>query len=482
MINKDKKGGAGEFDDDGFEPDEFMDADFDEAGFDEEAEYSEAEGEEFADEDFDSEEWQEEAEAPGKKTKKQKSLLTGGEKKGMSVNTMVIIGAVVLGAGVMFFNIMSQSQKVESQKQTVFQSALNIGSIMDGKLFGDKPAEQTPEEAAATEQKAEEGFLVNPESTLSPNTPPQPAPIAPEEASEPLTPLPEQIAAPSAEAPRGPDDTITPTQNAATDVVPVVPLDTPEEAQSVEPTPVAENTSAQDILSQAIANRAKEAEEPAQETAAPVAPTEEVAEAPVVETPAVETPAPVVPVAEAPAVVAAPPVVDTSEIQKAAVEAASQEVQGLEEKIDRMLERMEQIESDLGSVKATSNGGNEEIEETIQSLKKEIADLRARPVAPAPSRTPPKEEVSETKTDSSPAVAPAKKVAPPKPIVAAKPAPSNWELRAAQPGRAWVSPQGSRDMQSVVVGDTLPGIGRVTGIVFQGNQWTVIGTQGQIRQ
>jgi intracellular multiplication protein IcmG len=55
-------------------------------------------------------------------------------------------------------------------------------------------------------------------------------------------------------------------------------------------------------------------------------------------------------------------------------------------------------------------------------------------------------------------------------------------LRAAQPGRAWVSRPGERDMQSVEVGQSLTGIGRVTAILYQNGRWTVQGTSGQINQ
>ena len=81
-----------------------------------------------------------------------------------------------------------------------------------------------------------------------------------------------------------------------------------------------------------------------------------------------------------------------------------------------------------------------------------------------------------------------KKAAKPKPakVSAKKPAATassgRWELRAAQPGRAWVSRPGERDMQSVEVGQSLTGIGRVTAILYQNGRWTVQGTSGQINQ
>jgi intracellular multiplication protein IcmG len=37
-------------------------------------------------------------------------------------------------------------------------------------------------------------------------------------------------------------------------------------------------------------------------------------------------------------------------------------------------------------------------------------------------------------------------------------------------------------MRSIEVGDSLPGIGQVTGILYQGGRWSIQGTQGNILQ
>ena len=108
----DNKKGGGEFDAD-FEGEDFDDAYFDETVEDADLADVPAEGEEFAEEDFEGEDWaEEELEDPkgkkgkkNKKAKKEKSLTSGDKKKGMSSNTMIIMGAVVLGVGVMLFNL-----------------------------------------------------------------------------------------------------------------------------------------------------------------------------------------------------------------------------------------------------------------------------------------------------------------------------------------------------------------------------------------
>lgn len=57
-----------------------------------------------------------------------------------------------------------------------------------------------------------------------------------------------------------------------------------------------------------------------------------------------------------------------------------------------------------------------------------------------------------------------------------------WELRAAQPGRVWVAEKGKDDIQSLEIGDTLSGVGRITAITFANGRWLVQGTQGTLRQ
>jgi hypothetical protein len=60
---------------------------------------------------------------------------------------------------------------------------------------------------------------------------------------------------------------------------------------------------------------------------------------------------------------------------------------------------------------------------------------------------------------------------------------TEWVLRSAKPGMAWVSEKGSREMRTIAVGDTLAGIGKVTAITMDAQgRWSVNGTQGTINQ
>ena len=57
-----------------------------------------------------------------------------------------------------------------------------------------------------------------------------------------------------------------------------------------------------------------------------------------------------------------------------------------------------------------------------------------------------------------------------------------WRLRSAQPGRAWVSRLGDNAITMIRVGNTLPGVGRITAINSVNGRWVVRGEQAVITQ
>lgn len=450
MVEQNKNKGPNDFDDDAFDVEEFADADFDEALTDEE----------YVDEEFSDEEWEEEPAA-----KKGKGKPSGKERKSLSFNTIVIIGAVIVGAGVLLLNIKSKSSEVQGPKTSVFQSVLGVAEVMDGGIFGgtdaspqEQEGERSPQDAAATPEASppeeEQGFLANPETVNTPvargetQNPPAPMPIAPVETqssvNEPLTPMPDMTAV----LPRGPEET----GNGEAAVTP----EPDHSAVGTEEAIPAEPVSAKDILEQAISNHEKKADEDAdkqQGMEMPVA-------APVVKEKAtvVEAKAP-----------------------EAALPGDMAAVRDLEGKIDLLLKRMDQIENDLGEVKETKKADYEQIRESVQSLKKDLAGIKDRPVSSPPAQEePPKPVAAKPKKAAKPVKRTHEAaVESPYPVTVSS---TQWELRAAQPGRAWVSRPGSGDVRGITVGETVPGIGRVTGILYQGGRWTVEGTLGRISQ
>src|SRR5690606_30310327 len=112
----------------------------------------------------------------------------------------------------------------------------------------------------------------------------------------------------------------------------------------------------------------------------------------------------------------------------------------------------------------------EQVEKEVAGLKRELNKVPAAKTAtaePAPKQPAPKKEVAVAPVKKQPAPAPA---AAPK---TASPPSVTWELRAAQPGRAWGSRQGQKEMQSVEPGVSLSGIGQITRIDYSGGRWVV---------
>ena len=134
----------------------------------------------------------------------------------------------------------------------------------------------------------------------------------------------------------------------------------------------------------------------------------------------------------------------------------------------------------------------EEQTDTVAALEGQIADLEKRLndlsklQSAAPKETPKKAEPTPApqpkKVESAPKVektAAAPKPAPAPKKVAAQPAKS-WELRGASPGQAYIIEKGTENLRTVSVGETVPGIGKITSIAIEGNQWVVRGTQGTV--
>lgn len=504
MMDNEKNKGSGEFEET-FD-DDFSDAGFDEAAYDEDEDYSElsADEEGYEGDDFESEDWgdaDEEADAGNKKTRPKSKSSSGG----LSFNTIVIIGAVVLGGGVMAFNIMRETSKQQSAETSVFQSILNIGGIMDGTLFGE-------EESGSPEQSADAssaGFMNDPSGLSSQDgTPPQPVPLAPVEGeaaqagADPLTPMPEVLPTP----PRGPEES-PPTEHMLADD------STPSEASALTPpalaglqqpppatvqddgTTGASAATAEDILKQAMANREQKQQEqsgalsPAPEVTIepemlPSSPVEEIS-APSVTEQNAQPVVPVVPVQQAvqevlPPVASAP----LAEEDRQALAESRKTVAELESRLDSLLERMGQIESDLDRVRTSAPAPSGELEKAVAALRADIADIKARPSSAAASSP---EKSAPKKSSAAPKKAAAKPAAEQKARSSvssgtATRQSARWELRAAQPGRAWVSKAGDHDMQAVSVGDSLQGIGRVNAITYQNGRWAIVGTQGTIQQ
>ncbi len=480
MAINHNNGNDGDFDDDIFDGEDFNDQDFDSENFDENDFSGDADMDgDLPDEEFDDGDWADhEGASPAAK---EKSLYQSREKKGLSFNTIIIIGAVVVGGGVMMTTVMNKSAEVSAGSQNVFRSMLSMVGVMDGELSA--PTE-TIEEGQQQEAVQETGFLSDPSlvenQSAEQQNPPQPVPMAPEEAgaaiNEPLTPLPEDL---YAGTPRGPEEAL-PNENDP------VPAETT--AQPV--------LTAEDILKQAQANREKKLQNEAVAEQTPAEPALPVAEKPSVDI-AAPNPEPVVTPTPAQVPVVTP--VSAPSISSEALAENTKALEGVTNSLDTMIKRMERMEGDITAVRQANESQYQEIEKTIASLKNEVSEIKARPAAKAAvvEKAPSVAPVETTETESSAVAektaAPAKKHSTTKPAKTNKPvtvaktqpqadSSGAWQLRAAQPGRAWVSRAGQRDMQGIEVGQTLPGVGRITAITYQNGRWAVVGSQGTIQQ
>jgi intracellular multiplication protein IcmG len=126
----------------------------------------------------------------------------------------------------------------------------------------------------------------------------------------------------------------------------------------------------------------------------------------------------------------------------------------IEKTLDRIVSRLDDMEVQMKQIQGAGNS-------KIEGLKEEVRKLKRAP------------KVTNVKKTAAP------KVVKKSPAVSA---PISWELRAAQPGKAWISKKGQKNIRPVIVGDNLSGVGRITAISFVNGRWIVQGSAGRIRQ
>lgn len=508
-MSDDNKNQGEEFEDD------LDDLEFDDVELDDDAGYEDISDADLQQDDqFGAEEeWEEDfpedeaqPQPAGRRFGKEKNLYTDTrERKGLnlSFNTMVIIGAVLLGGSVLAYTIMTETAEVNASRPAAYRSMLNISAVLDGSIFGggDETPEQSPETAGTetptipdqTQNDGAQGFLDNPDQALPDNAqadipvvegaPPAPTPISPTE--DVITPLPDEQ-----NVPRGPEET---------------PVESAQE-------------SATSIIEAALANR----ENKGNADEASITPEPAVEETPsdIPDVTALVPP----PVAEQ----SAPQPAGPSEEDKAKMAQAEQRANEAEGKVADLQKQIADLQSRLGSMEGELDAARSSNSTESSALEKSVATLRAdlkaandkaekekaaREAAEAKAAQAKKDaDAAKKKADAAAATAkeaaakeaaaekkaelavrepaPVKKApsktastsSTPKKAPVAESRSARWELRAAQPGRAWVSKPGARDMQSVTIGETLQGIGRVTSISYINGRWTVQGTQGQVVQ
>lgn len=135
----------------------------------------------------------------------------------------------------------------------------------------------------------------------------------------------------------------------------------------------------------------------------------------------------------------------------------------LDEKLSRVLDRLDDIEKQMMALQSTMVHKDE-----LVALQNDISETK-------------KVATSKPKKSSAP-----KKATPSKPAPVRSSNPekelSSWVLKSAQPGKALVARHGSHETFSLAVGDNLADLGRVTSIAPVNGLWVVQGTKGRISQ
>lgn len=168
-----------------------------------------------------------------------------------------------------------------------------------------------------------------------------------------------------------------------------------------------------------------------------------------------------------------PPQAALIESIPASAPVATAEITALQGRIDSLEKSLAEIETRVAT-KADVSALKASVDELQQSLKKSGGTIREE----SPSAASPVEKaVKKTAATKAPAAA--------KPVIKESPAPAatSWVLRSAKPGTAWISPEGTTEMKTVVVGDTLDGLGKITAIFKDSSgRWVVKGTKGSVNQ
>lgn len=362
----------------------------------------------------------------------------------LSFNTWAILGAVLVGIIVLVSTVMSEKAKITIDH---FASVLKMAGKTDGPVFGDHEVQTLViDESSKTSMPEEQkGFLYEPEvlDTMVKEMeggPPMPTPISQEESA--LTPMAEEEVVRRANKTVQPDENISNVLPSANDILkspsePPKP-DSPLNIEDIAEAKVEEMK--QEVTKAALGEDVMQAQD----------------EMPIL-----------TPIQDADI---------TMNDMSQAVETISDETATvLEQRLNLIASRIDDLEQQIADLKASNSGNNSaDMNEKIENLSQQVDKIKTTASTDQVAPKKQEQESSDVKktSPSNPAPTEKKKAAP---------APT-WELRAAQPGKAWVAMKGQNNLKPIVVGDKLPGIGTVNTIVFRDGKWTVFGTAGSIRQ
>lgn len=355
-------------------------------------------------------------------------------------SNLIIIGVGVLAAAtVLYFQVLKPKGPAgqmgaaeQSAPQTAEFAAQPVETVTATPPAENFPAEQSTAESSAADQPQEQqGFMTDP-AMIAPA--PEVTTATTQAAAEPLTPMPD-----------------FPT---ATD------LQKADSAPAAESLPIAETTPA-----------------PATVEPSPAMP--------LVETPPAET-AKIEAAAETPAPIA--PTVNVNNESQEALLKAQQELQQAQARIAALEEQLQTAQQQASENAEKAAAAAKKAQDLADAAEQQIAaPVIEKSITPPESAPPESAPIAPDTTEAAKPEKPAaKKSAPKKEVVSSKRVEATslirWELRSAQDSRAMIAKQGSGDMVSVQVGETVPSLGKITAIHKTAEGWVVQGTKSRVVQ
>lgn len=184
-------------------------------------------------------------------------------------------------------------------------------------------------------------------------------------------------------------------------------------------------------------------------------------------------------------IISPPPTAITEPNATHAKDVNNAEMEQIQADMQALRENMQSQISDLNNALSQKDQTIDSLENQVQGMEnnlaqkdKELAALKKElQVAQKASSVPAPKTQNKPKVSDKPAAP--KKTASKQ---AEKEIMPKWELRSAQPGRAYVSIKGSNDVQVIEKGDTLHGIGKILSISNKNGLWVVQGSNSNITQ
>lgn len=152
----------------------------------------------------------------------------------------------------------------------------------------------------------------------------------------------------------------------------------------------------------------------------------------------------------------------------AEVPTVSVDLSSIEEKLDQITSRLDDMDVQMSQMQGDVSSKIDSVQDNVTKLEKRVESVAAR--AQQQTASP------RSSSRQAPGPKPVSQKAVPSPQT------PSWELKAAQPGKAWIAQKGSSELKPIQVGDRVNGLGQIQNITFDGGRWRVIGSAKSLTQ